>query len=100
MSRFKGILDAAKNREPEPEEAKTNDPELVPATETEMQSKQPQPEIKRGRPKGKRSNPDYEQVTAYIRRTTYRDVKIALLQRGDDREFSELVEDLLTQWLE
>lgn len=53
----------------------------------------------KGRPRGKRSNPDYEQVTAYIRRDTYTEVKIALLQQGEDREFSELVEQLLTEWL-
>jgi len=61
----------------------------------------PPPARPRGRPReGKRSNADYEQTTAYVRRTTYRDVKIALLQDGDDRDYSELVEELLTQWLQ
>jgi hypothetical protein len=55
---------------------------------------------KRGRPaKGKRSNPDFEQVTAYIRKRTHADVKIALLREGQKREFSALVEDLLAGWL-
>ena len=57
---------------------------------------------KRGRPKAKRSDPDYEQVTAYIKRNTHTAVKIELLkssQNGEKREFSELVQDLLEQWL-
>lgn len=53
-----------------------------------------------GRPPGKRSNPDYEQATIYIRKDTHRAVKVALLQREDTRQFSELVEDLLQQWVE
>jgi hypothetical protein len=48
---------------------------------------------------GKRSDPDYEQVSAYIRRTTYRDVTIALLRAEDGRDFSDLVETLLAHWL-
>lgn len=54
---------------------------------------------RRGRPPGKRSHPDYEQISAYIAKRTHRDVKIALLQEGQGREFSELVEELLRHWL-
>ncbi len=46
---------------------------------------------------GKRSDDDYRQVSAYIRKDTHRRVKIALLQ--EEREFSELVEELLSDWL-
>jgi hypothetical protein len=56
-------------------------------------------EHKRGRPRGKRSNPDYEQVTAYIKKKTYKQIKIALLEQDDIGDFSELVEELLSQWL-
>lgn len=52
-----------------------------------------------GRPRGKRSNPDFEQTTVYIRKETHRAVKIALLQEGKGQEFSELVESLLSTWL-
>ncbi len=48
---------------------------------------------------GKRSDPDYEQVTAYLRKQTYRKVKMALLEEDSERQFSDLVEDLLTGWL-
>jgi hypothetical protein len=59
----------------------------------------PSPVVKMGRPKGKRSNPDYIQVTAYIRQDTYKDVRVLLLQKGDGQEFSELVEELLSEYL-
>lgn len=96
MSKFKSLLDAAKGREPEPEPEKLSQ---------ELEVNQPQQAApsqasqKRGRPKGKRSDPDYEQVTAYIRKDTHRDVKIALLSEGNGREFSELIQELLEQWL-
>ena len=52
-----------------------------------------------GRPKtGKRSNPDYRQVSAWIRRDTYDRVTIRLI-REDRREFSDLVQTLLEDWL-
>jgi hypothetical protein len=54
---------------------------------------------RRGRPSGKRSDPDYVGFTTYIRRDTHHDVKLALLQEKQGRELSELVEDLLTHWL-
>ena len=49
--------------------------------------------------RGKRNDPSYTQVTAYIKKETHYQVKLALLQEGSDREFSELVEDLLTEYL-
>jgi hypothetical protein len=58
-----------------------------------------QPVKKMGRPAGKRSDPKYTQVTAYIQSETYRNVKVALLLDGDGQEFSELIEDLLTEYL-
>lgn len=83
MSKFNDILKAAQARNQD--------------GETPVQA-EPKPHSS-GRPRGKRSNPDYEQVTAYIKRETYRNTKIALLQQGDNQEFSELVEQLLSEWL-
>jgi len=50
------------------------------------------------RPPGKRSDPEFQQVTAYIRKETHQAVKIELLKNGRQK-FSELVEGLLQQWL-
>lgn len=55
---------------------------------------------RRGRPNGKRSNAEFQQVTAYVRRDTYRRVSIKLLDRENKGEFSELIEELLQKWLE
>jgi hypothetical protein len=118
MSKFKNILKAAKERETDTEIATAQAPfaaeieekaleqvespteklpeqERSPLAEDEISS---QPS-KRGRPKGKRSDPDYEQVTAYIKKETYRQTKIALLQQGEVQDFSLLVEQLLSEWL-
>jgi hypothetical protein len=51
-----------------------------------------------GRPPAKRSDPDYTQVSGYIRRSTFIATKRKLLDDGD-REFSELLEELLVRWL-
>lgn len=65
-------------------------PPLTPVVDT------PQP-AKRGRTKGKRSNPDYEQVGAYIPKALNLEVKRLLLER--DIDFSDLVAQLLKQWV-
>ena len=85
MSKFKGLIDAAKSRK---NTAAVPAPVVIP---TKPRG--------RGRPPGKRSDPNFEQITAYIRKHTHQGVKIALLQEGRGREFSELVEDLLAEWL-
>ena len=57
-------------------------------------------EKSRGRPAGKRTDPDYAQVTAYIRKDTHHAVKLRLMQEDQGREFSELVQELLAEWLQ
>ena len=88
-SKFKGILERAKERESEtPFEEPEAPPTPAPST------------VKRGRPSGKRSDADFIQVTAYIRKTIHREVKIALLKSGNDQDFSELVDALLETWVQ
>jgi len=48
---------------------------------------------------GKKGHPDYQQATAYVRKETYVKVKAALLTRHGQKEFSELVAELLDKWL-
>ncbi len=81
MTKFQTLLEAARTQQPI---AEMNFPKRL--------------ESRRGRPPGKRSHPDFEQITTYIRKDTHRAVKIALLNNGQ-KEFSQLVEDLLRQWL-
>jgi hypothetical protein len=83
MTKFKGLLEATKIHRPD-------------NIREEGFLKWVPP--RRGRPPGKRSHPDFEQITAYIRKDTHHAVKIELLNNGR-KEFSELVEELLGQWL-
>jgi hypothetical protein len=89
-SKFGNIIAIAKGREPEPEPAVAR---VVPP------SPAPPEAPRRGRPPGKRSDPTYSQVTAYVPEDLHRRVKIALLQEAKGREFSQLVEALLIDWL-
>lgn len=96
MSKFKDILKAAQKREKEKPAEKPADKLEVKSDSANEPSPPPQ---KRGRPRGKRSNPDYEQVTAYIKKKTYKETKIALLEQEEVENFSDLVEKLLSEWL-
>ena len=57
------------------------------------------PERKRGRPPGKRSNPEYVQLTSYVREENLDEAKAALIkekqQTGHKRDVSELIDSLL-----
>ncbi len=73
---------------------------LKPESQTQVETPPPveEPTPVRGRPKdGKRSNPDFTQVTAYIKKATYQETRKHLLDQ--DQEFSELVQELLERWL-
>jgi hypothetical protein len=90
VSKFQAVLSSRKvSEEPQKEEA-IDVVDIPPASP---------PATKMGRPKGKRSNPDYTQVTAYIRQDTYKNIRVLLLQNGNGQEFSELVEELLSEFL-
>ncbi len=109
-SKFRGIFDAVHEPEPGPE------PRPAPASpisETHTSARastgstrqgdaappEETPAKRIGRPPvGKKSDPNYTQVTAYVRRDLYRDVRIALLQDGSGEDFSELVARLLEDW--
>lgn len=58
------------------------------------------PRRRRRKKTGKRSNPEYEQASAYVQRRVYRRVKQALLAQEGKVEYSALVEALLIRWLE
>ena len=68
MSKFKGALDAIKQRKDED-----------------------QPKI------GKRRDPNYQAITAYLPQDLYIEMKVALVQ--DRKEMSELLSELAQQWL-
>ncbi len=73
--------------------------EAAPTPKPKPRVQAPEPPRPVGRPRGKRSDGDHVQVTAYIRRETHFDVKTALLREQKGRDFSGLVEELLAKWL-
>jgi len=52
---------------------------------------------KPGRPKGKRSDKNYTQVCGYVKLSTYKQVRHLLID--EEIEFSELLQELLDDWI-
>jgi len=52
-----------------------------------------------GRGVGRRRDPDYMQASAYVPRQLRRQVERALLNDPGERDYSELIEELLEKWL-
>lgn len=95
-NKFADLLDVADVARETPQERAVGAhlPEPTPAISDLPATRQ------RGRPAtGKRSDPDFEQVTVYLRRQTHLEIKRALLGRADRLDFSDLVETLLQDWL-
>jgi len=95
---------AMKKAKVEPKKAKLTRAEEAPAA-VSLLKEQPRPV---GRPKtGKRSNEDFRSVTVYIRKDTHAYVDEILRRRrrkgeipeGEPEDVSELVQDLLAEWL-
>ncbi len=58
---------------------------------------------RRGRPASdaaKSSDPDYTPTTVYVRRDLYAEVRAILLRDGRGQDFSDLIDQLLADWLE
>lgn len=94
---FRRIFEAAGKTESEMLPQAEAMPEPLNEPEPELESKQ------RGRPRGKKSDPEYVSAIAYIRKKTHLQVKRLLLDKeelGDKQDFSELVQDLLDFWVE
>ena len=53
----------------------------------------------RGRPAGKRSNPDFEPTTIFLRKATKKKANRTLEDSGVKQDLSELIESLLQQWI-
>lgn len=106
MSRFDDVMKNVKGRSPGTTEAPP--PETpAPKARTGTASDKPPPAPpaspvprRPGRPPGKKSDPAYEQVTAYVPRELYGGVRSALWNHHGRKEFSALVGELLLAWLD
>lgn len=70
------------------------------STEQPLQPREEEPKVESNSKKiGKSSNADYTQVLTYIRRDTHRGIKKVLIDDPGERDLSDLVEELLGDWL-
>ena len=110
-SKFSSIFEAPQEPEETTQETATDtiapipEPETVTATATVAPEPAPAVESTSRTTTGKKSDPRYKQVTAYVRKDLHRHVTDALYDEARGREdakrkeFSELVDELLEQWL-
>jgi hypothetical protein len=97
-STFEGLFDgrqntmppAADRNEPRP---RTRKPEATGDRGTQARTP------KTGRAPGKRSNPDYKQFSVLLKKRTHMAVSHTLDNLGSGQDISELVQELLEQWL-
>jgi hypothetical protein len=92
MSQFDGLLEIAKPKKTDKKE-KPKKAEKVPPT--------PPPERKNddAKPLGKSRDEHFTQTSIYIKRDTQIGIKSKLLTDKKKRDFSDLVEELLSSWL-
>ena len=98
--RFANLARQARGEE-EVSEPQQPQPIQEPQVEQELEN----PAKKRGRPSGRRSDPDYTQISAYIPLELLHEVQELLLQERKRKKLrsgidvSGLVEKLLTEWV-
>ena len=102
---LKGVKASNKNKVNKEEEVKPTPPGLtetedidVPSSSTST-SKVSSSTPKKRKSTGKRTDPAYKQVGAYIRKDTYLQIQKLLLDRPD-KDFSDLVQELLNDYLD
>jgi hypothetical protein len=112
-SMFQSLLDKRKRVEPDKEDsvaATIEEPEVEvdkdPPTVAQLEAPiSESPKRKPGRPRGRRSNPDYTQISAYVPIDLYLDIQDELAKEKRRQRkrtaltVSELSENLLREWL-
>jgi len=89
QSKFSGVL--AKLKQPPAE----TEPTAPPPPPGEIE-----PVRGRGRPPGKRSDPDYQPTTVLLRKYTKRTATRLLEDTNAAHDLSDLIERLLTEWIQ
>lgn len=106
MSKFDGLIQAKLQQKAEKNPKAVKNPKVVNinSIKSELKESTSLPEIQtkvsekndKTKPPGKRSNPDYTQITAYIKKNTHETVMKKIYKR---KELSELIEELLNEWI-
>ena len=92
MSKFSRFLEEAKQGKESPAPASSKPAKAA------AKAKAGKPAAKQGKATGRRSDPNYIGVFAYIPKILNEDVKTRLV-KSKEHDFSSLVETLLQQWL-
>jgi hypothetical protein len=91
-SKFSGALARLKQR-PTPQPDAQQPARPAPAYETT-------PVRGKGRPPGKRSDPEYQPTTVLLRKQTKKTASRLLEDASTGQDLSELIEQLLTEWIQ
>lgn len=67
-----------------------------PAEKTHLPPTAPAALISRASGTGKRRNPNYRQISVYVRKDLYKSVRRELFE--DERDFSDLLEEWIVSW--
>jgi hypothetical protein len=87
--KFRGALAKLKQRPAKPPAARQPAPPLA-----------AEPARGKGRPPGKRSDPDYQPTTVLLRQQTKKMANRLLEDGSTGQDLSELIEQLLTEWIQ
>jgi hypothetical protein len=93
QSKFTGALANLKK-------SQVKEPAIEPSIDEPSIILEPSIERGRGRPRAKSSDPDYQSTTVILRKLTKRRAAHLLEDREMGKDLSELIEELLTEWLE
>lgn len=94
MGKFGAIKEVRKGqRHGHDQDVEETSPAAAPAAAHSVATKGP------GRPAGKRSNPDFESTTVFLRKTTKKAANRTLEDKEMGLDLSDLLENLLQEWL-
>jgi len=89
QSKFSGVLAKLKHR--------TSEEQSIPLPTSPLGS---EPVRGRGRPPGKRSDPEYQPTTVLIRKHTKKTAARLLEDTNSSQDLSDLIEHLLAEWIQ
>ena len=89
QSKFSGVLAKLKQR-----------PAGAPSTPPPAASVEREPVRGRGRPPGKRSDPEFQPTTVLLRKRTKKTATRLLEDIDEGQDLSDLIEQLLTEWIQ
>ena len=89
QSKFSGVLAKLKHRQEDTQSTASPTPPLGTGTVRP-----------RGRPPGKRSDPDYQPTTVLLRKNTKKTATRLLEDTNAGQDLSDLIEQLLVEWIQ